>query len=300
MQPTIPSTKPKSNTSRTPTQRGLMPTRSQWARWSLPSRLTLIGTLVGIVGVLLSIGFYVWPLGTPTVAVREIPDLVSTGESREALDPRRAREAVALMTYESPENSPIRIISTTSPVKGLSAAAIEPPYREFPNVLLFQFNDGAQRWIRVLEGLSLGLQTDVSRVFDLHRRGDAIDLNMDESYTAEMREWFSPNARGRGWVPVQYDSFQHLHPSGHETYYLDKRRYTQLAKDLLIWRDSYPNTECTLFDVPELDQISLAYDAGRYTLTARTANEQQWTVTFTGIDGAGKLLDKAVSAVPTL
>ena len=96
MQPPTPSTKPKINTSRTPARRGgLMPTRSQWAQWSLPSKLTLIGTLVGIAGVLLSVGFYVWPLGTPTVASREIPDSASTSESREALDPRRAREAQA-------------------------------------------------------------------------------------------------------------------------------------------------------------------------------------------------------------
>ena len=104
-----------------------MPTRSQWTRWSLPSKLTLIGTLVGIAGVLLSVGFYVWPLGTPTVAAREIPARPQQANHEKPWIRRRAREAVALMIYEAPENSPIRIVSTTSPVKGLSAAAIEPP-----------------------------------------------------------------------------------------------------------------------------------------------------------------------------
>ena len=39
----------------------MIPSKSQWKRWSLPSKLTAIGTFVGILGVALSILFYVFP-----------------------------------------------------------------------------------------------------------------------------------------------------------------------------------------------------------------------------------------------
>lgn len=39
----------------------MFPTRKQWRAWSLPSKLTLVGTVAGIIGLLLSIVFFLIP-----------------------------------------------------------------------------------------------------------------------------------------------------------------------------------------------------------------------------------------------
>ncbi len=39
----------------------LLPTREQWKEWSLPSKLTAVGTLIGAVALVLSIYFYIAP-----------------------------------------------------------------------------------------------------------------------------------------------------------------------------------------------------------------------------------------------
>lgn len=40
----------------------LIPSRAQWKRWSLPSRLTCLGAYLGAASLLLAIVFFVWPI----------------------------------------------------------------------------------------------------------------------------------------------------------------------------------------------------------------------------------------------
>ena len=40
------------------TMRQLIPTKSQWKSWSLPSKLTAIGTLIGFFSIMLTVGVY--------------------------------------------------------------------------------------------------------------------------------------------------------------------------------------------------------------------------------------------------
>jgi hypothetical protein len=217
-----------------------------------------------------------------------------TAESPTALPAKTAELAIAGMIATRFALSPLHILSITSPVRGISAVAIEPPYREFPNIVLFQYEEGARRWVRIREGLSLGLQTEVSDILDLHTLGIALDIAQPDA--TDQRVWMPPALRGQGQVVIPYDRFVHVHPSGPESYYLDKRDYARLARQVLQWKRSYPDTECTLFDQPGLLGISLGHDLGRFVLTARTANHQEWTVTFTGIEGSGELQDKIITA----
>ncbi|MEX3813755.1 hypothetical protein AB3X96_26420 [Paraburkholderia sp. BR13439] len=40
----------------------LIPTKEQWNKWSLPSKLTFAGTFVGVLSLLLTVLFFVLPL----------------------------------------------------------------------------------------------------------------------------------------------------------------------------------------------------------------------------------------------
>jgi hypothetical protein len=39
----------------------LIPTKAEWRKWSLPSKLTCVGTYLGAVSIVLAIGFFLWP-----------------------------------------------------------------------------------------------------------------------------------------------------------------------------------------------------------------------------------------------
>jgi hypothetical protein len=56
-----------------------VPSHTQWRTWSLPARLTAIGTLVGIVGLVTSVVFYVFPRGTGAIKVS--PTVLSLPDS---------------------------------------------------------------------------------------------------------------------------------------------------------------------------------------------------------------------------
>jgi len=197
------------------------------------------------------------------------------------------------MVYQFPSASEIHIRTISSPVHGVTAVAIEPPYREFPNVILFNYDEGAKRWKRVFEGLTIGIQPEVSRFLDLHTVGLGVDIK--QLPKPEQQKYLSDSGLGHGWVSIPYLQFVHMHPSGPESYYIDKRDFSRFGKRLFprIKASNFDN-ECTVFDLPDLAEISLSHDSGRFKLTARTVNDQQWEVTFTGINGSGYLDHKIV------
>src|SRR5207249_8384697 len=42
----------------------LIPTKTQWRKWSVPSKLTCIGAYAGVVAIPLAIALFVWPTGS--------------------------------------------------------------------------------------------------------------------------------------------------------------------------------------------------------------------------------------------
>lgn len=271
----------------------LVPTYAQWRKWSLPSKLTAVGAILSALGIFLTLTLSMWPvkddkLGSPT-------EEASIGESRNILTSELARNAIKAMIYDFPGKSELQVRLITTPVNGLVAVGIEPPYREFPNVVLFQFDEGIRRWSRVHEGLILGIQPEISPFLDTHLTGEAIDVGGLSS--GEEREFASDTAFSKGgWIAVEHDEFTHLHPSGPESYYVSRLGYTTLAGQLVDRGREFLNSECTLYDMPHLLSLSLSHDAGRFMLRARTTNGQEWTVTFTGVDGSGRLMRKIIEA----
>ena len=261
-------------------KRLLIPTRTQWNQWSLPSKLTFVGTAVGVASLVLSMLFFWWPF----------PDWED--RSAAALTTADAHLAIEAMVNPSLGDGDLQIQSITSPVEGISAVTITPPYREFPNIVLFVHDSGLRRWKRVREGLSLGIQADRSKVLDLHTVGLAVDVMQPTEEDA--RKYLPSLALAFGWVAVPYDKFIHFHPSGRESYYVDKRGYSQFATELSEHPRPDKDTECTLFDTPDLTTVSLSHSSGRFELRALTANDQTWIVTFEGIDSRGLLAAKVV------
>jgi hypothetical protein len=207
-----------------------------------------------------------------------------------------ARAAINEMVQQTdPPTPPPKLRFITTPVNGLAAVAIEPPYREFPNIVLFRYDDGAKRWSRVFEGLSVGIQFDQSAILDLHTLGVAMDVKQPEKQ--DQSSYLEDLGFGHGWIPVSYEKFIHLHQSGRESYYLDKRDIGRIARRLIPEaEDGFVDTECTLFDLPDIQSLSLSHGSGRFELNAETLNDQLWTVTFTGITSDGRLSHKLILA----
>lgn len=91
------------------TKNGLIPTRSQWKTWSLPSRLTAIGALLGLVGVLLTVAFQLFPTSTkeamPPAVSNKHSVALPPNDLLKKLEPgssmRSIEEFLGIPTYES-------------------------------------------------------------------------------------------------------------------------------------------------------------------------------------------------------
>jgi hypothetical protein len=196
-----------------------------------------------------------------------------------------------------------KIISMSETVDNVLVAALTPPYREFPNIILFKVDpkDGSLK--RVYEALCLGIQDAPSGLLDLHTTGNAIDFFVDEGKLPSIGDKTTKTAmeifeKGGGTI-VLYGRFLHGH-FGQQTrqrYLLDKTQYKRFALALLGERyNKYPDKECMMYDTPNLREVKFSKKDGKYHLAVKTSNNQKWTVTFTGVDADNRYLtDKAIS-----
>lgn len=268
----------------------LLPTGDQWRGWSLPSRLGFVGTYVGIISLFLSVAFFLWPTTTPPT-IKDLP----FAESPEFLQQDTARDLISQMVRELEGMSSMKILNVTNPVKGMVAVAIHPPYREFPNVILFRFDEVKGRWQRVFEGLTLGLTPKGSEILDIHTVGYGVDIKAVDSGRA--MDVVTDTALSRGFMVVEYEKFFHLHPVGPEGYFLDKKSHTRLIKRLFPRKkDSIYDLQCALYNVPDIVSLSLSYEGTRFVLKAVTDNNQAWSVGFAGVDASGRLDRKVIDA----
>jgi hypothetical protein len=189
----------------------------------------------------------------------------------------------------------VNISAALTPSAELSAVVITPPYREFPNVILFSYDRGRHSWRRITEGLSLGLTADQSRFLDLHVAGRAVDIVLPAAKRGTSREQLQETlARigiAQGQIMIPYQKFVHTHSSGVDRYFIDKSDYHRFAPILLPEIDwsgvarTRNDRTCILFDDTDIQDLSFDYDRGRFVLVAETSNGQRWTATFTGSDG---------------
>ena len=199
---------------------------------------------------------------------------------------------------------PYKILSVSDAIDGITVVALTPPYREFPNVLLFKHSD-ARGLVRVEEGLSLGIQDEQSPLLDLHTIGNAFDIAVDFGLGRPLRfaddqakKLFSIT-RSSGLVPVLYGKFLHAHSNtiARDFYIIDKSQYKDFAVTLLGERyNFYPDSNCAMYDTPLLRELKFSRKGTVYYIEATTMNSQKWTVIFAGIDQDTRfLMDKNIA-----
>jgi hypothetical protein len=212
---------------------------------------------------------------------------------------RALMPSIEKMVAPELRGAPVRIVATAGPVRGWVAAAVSPPYREFPTVIFFRAAaDGS--WSRVFEGLIPGVQGQRTSLLDLHTRGQAFDYTVgpdDAPVTPELVPKILALAAKNHLSTVVHAYFFHSHPAGPEPYFVDRRDTYAIAKRLLPGEyESYPRAECTMFDIPETERIFLTEGSGALLLTAETANGQRWAYSWTDVDERGLLVGKTVDA----
>lgn len=181
-------------------------------------------------------------------------------------------------------------------MNNVTAVAIKPPYREFPNVIIFHYDDTNKKWKRIQEGLCLGIQDEPSKMLDLHTVGLGFDMKPEiNAYSPTAMKEFYELANKSKMIIIPYKEFLHSHPLGKENYSIDKTMFFDFAKKLLGNRyEQYPIDECTMYDMPLLKSISLNYKAGTYELVGETNNRQVWKINFSGSKDGIWLDDKRI------
>lgn len=96
----------------------LFPSKKQWRGWSLPSKLTCIGTYAGVIAIVLTVAFYMWPLPSEDslqrkMAERRMDQIATTLPSAVA-------EAVEQKLNQMDTNR-VRVETLTTEVKQLRA-----------------------------------------------------------------------------------------------------------------------------------------------------------------------------------
>ncbi len=208
------------------------------------------------------------------------------------LTQEEATASINKMVFSNEYN--YKILKITKSINNLCAVAISPPYREFPNVILFKYENN--KWNRVFEGLCLGIQPKPSGKLDLHTIKIAADVIYDNKplvFHEEKTKKLIIDSIMHGIVIIPYEDFTHIHitPGAKELYTIDKSNFTSYARKLL-GNTYYPRSrkECILFDMPELLDIEFIFQNSRYLLKGYTDNNQIWIIYFDGIDSENRFI----------
>jgi hypothetical protein len=196
-----------------------------------------------------------------------------------------------------------KILSVSEVTDNLIAVSLTPPYREFPNIILFKAGQGGSSLKRIYEAFSLGIQDEKSKLLDLHTVGNGIDFTFEKEDLASLTDTAVKTAiatfEKEGGAVVWYGNFFHGH-FGQRTkqrYFIDKSRYKIFAIELLGKRyNEYPAQECMMYDTPDLVDVKFFKRNDVYHIEGKTSNKQKWTVTFKGTDEQNKyFVQKAIS-----
>lgn len=186
------------------------------------------------------------------------------------------------------------IVKVSDPVDNFVAVFIHPSFRDFPNVILFQLDQNSSDYVRIYEGLSLGIQDKPSGKTDLHTLGLGIDMQSDGGSNAfeseSIRKMFELGNQSNFDV-IPYQGFIHMQLAGNECYTIDKTKYRDFALSLIgDAYEKYPKDSCVMFDTPDLVDPQFVHENGKYVITSKTDNNQFWTVTFEGVDQENRYL----------
>ncbi len=194
------------------------------------------------------------------------------------------------------------IISISEATNNLCIVCIIPPYREFPNILLYSYNEKSKGWERIIEGLSIGIQPEPSGLLDLHTINSGLDFTFDShpiiKFNNELKTTIKESTENHSIIiPYQYFLHMHSSPSVKSFYTIDKTSYYDLANVLFNnqYKD-FPKEECTMYDTPFITKSALSYNQNEFEIIAETSNNQLWSIKFKGIDSENQyLLEKNIS-----
>jgi len=196
------------------------------------------------------------------------------------------------------------IIEITKPCKDFCVVSLIPPYREFPNIIIFKL-DKEDKWKRIFECLSVGIQDNRSDFLDLHTIGRALDTGEDNQIydfnSKKIRDLIKISQTTDGII-IPYQHFFHTHfltEKGEKEFYtIDKTQYFDLAREIVGKQyEKYPKNQCTMYDTPKIKDIELSYQGSVYEINAMTDNGQLWKITFKDVDEEYKfLLEKTIEA----
>jgi hypothetical protein len=190
------------------------------------------------------------------------------------------------------------VLAQTEVIQNWFAVAIDPPYREFPNVVLFHWNGG--EWVRTMEGLGVGVQPYPSPYLDLHVARAAYDLTIDGGQPMSESTIRKLHSVGRrtGVATVIHHGLTHHHRAGRESYFLDRRpAHEALGKLYPAFAPADTGEvsgppSCLFVDYPPLAAIELRAEGTEKVLVAKTRSGQEWQVSWKGIDDDGRLVGR--------
>jgi hypothetical protein len=210
-------------------------------------------------------------------------------------------------------NFKVKIKKILPAVNNIQVAVVELPYREFPSIVLFSKNETTNKWTRVFEGLSPGIQESGSDLYNWHQVTPSPGKDMAVKDTAannfsgeRVKQLIDAVSVGQG-IFIPYQNFFHVHTMKGEptsqsfaAYTIDKTRYRNFGNQLFSNRyDTYPK-DCSNYGSPAINDVSFELKDNKYVLVARTSNKQQWTYTFDKVDDQGKYLVNKTIAVETV
>ena len=184
--------------------------------------------------------------------------------------------------------------------KNVCAVFLQPPYREFPNVILFRLNNG--KYQRIIESLSIGIVDAKSDVLDLHTKGYGVDFQTDhiDNYIFEstiVRKTITFGAIHNTPLCI-YANFIHMHtiPGVTGFYTIDKTKFLNIASKIYgekYWA-RYP-ANCIMYDLPKIINMNFKFENNKYIIIGETDNKQKWIISFSGFDDQNEfLLNKTI------
>jgi hypothetical protein len=202
----------------------------------------------------------------------------------------------------------VKIKKVLPPINGVDVVLLDIPYREFPSIVILTKDKSDDKWNRVFECLSPGIQEKPSGLLDWHTVKVGVDFMIDGMKTYDfknekVRAMVESSIKIKGGVIIPYQNFIHMHTSNSPNspdfvpYTIDKTQYFDLANLLFDDRyKDYPNGTCTMFDTPAIIECEFIFENNHYVIKATTDTKQIWTYTFEGIDEQNRyLIDKKVT-----
>lgn len=193
----------------------------------------------------------------------------------------------------------LKIIEKSKVIDSYFLVAIQPPYKGFPNVVIFKNNNG---WETTFEQLSIGIQSSISGTVDLHWIGLGADMTAGKSDSLiqldDRSKAFLNILKKQKLIGILYPKIYHTHLAGEKKYTINMSNYHLLAQNLLGKEEHHKFLlkECTAFDVPKIKTLNFKKNRKGYNILVKTNNYQSWKITFDGIDSKGYIINKKIFA----